>query len=186
MITHPFKTGQKSTPTEAWIREISRTSQTSGKFPGNLGTESMDDTESKNQVGNPTLARLEAAFGMVVTGTTLMAATPPRPGKHLMHRRRRGPDQSSEQTTHFGNGQGQCRKFSARARASRSISAETLRGANPCQVGMCQQNQRHMAIPADPTSDLIVVQAQIFPVFKILLHVPSRPDRFDHLLQGGS
>jgi len=123
MIIIPFKTGQKSTEMEAEIREISRSSQTSGKFPRLPGTESREDTPQRRTADKSALARLQTAFDMVIAGSTLMTTTPPGLGKHSTHRRRGRPDQSSEQMTHFGNGQGQRGKFLGRLRGGSRASA---------------------------------------------------------------
>jgi len=118
--------------------------------------------------------------------TTLVATTPPRPGEHAMYRRRDGPDESSEQATHFGNGQGKDGRSAGSMRGDSPPGAGPLGSTNPCQVGMRQQDQCDVTIPPDPTSHLILIQAQIFTVFKILLHMPSRSDRLDQVLQCGS
>ena len=39
-----------------------------------------------------------------------------------------------------------------------------------------------MSIPANPATNLIVVQAQIFGVFKIFLNTKACPNRLHHLL----
>jgi hypothetical protein len=115
-------------------------------------TQTNNHTDRGRKASKPALASLEATFGMGTTSTTLMAATPPRPGEDPTHGRRGRPDQSSEQTTHFGNGQGARRKFSGRARggrstrSTRSTGGATLRCTNPCQIGMCQQDQRDVYV----------------------------------------
>lgn len=57
---------------------------------------------------------------------------------------------------------------------------------DPSQKRMSEQTQGDMAIPSDPTSDFVVVEAEIFGIFKVLLDMPTLANGLDHLLQGGS
>src|SRR6266699_7166563 len=52
------------------------------------------------------LASLETTFRVVIAGTTLVGAAPPRPGQNPTGRLRRGPDEPCKQMAHFWDSQG--------------------------------------------------------------------------------
>src|SRR5690348_4370296 len=82
MIEFPFAKRQNGQQEKPPLREISRNSDTSRKFPGNLGGKTMGSKQRWKMAKKPGLASLPTTFGVVIAGTTLMAATPPRPGQH--------------------------------------------------------------------------------------------------------
>ena len=43
-----------------------------------------------------------------------------------------------------------------------------------------------MAEPADKTPYFVVVQTDVLPILKLLLNMPSRPNRPHHSLKGGA
>src|ERR1700693_3004224 len=104
MIRTPFaqkaKEHTQSDITQRIFQELPDFREISGKS-GNTDNQQ----HGGRKVSKLGLARLQTAFAMVIAGSTLVATTPPGPGQHSTHRRRGGPDQPSEQATHFGNSQ---------------------------------------------------------------------------------
>jgi hypothetical protein len=54
------------------------------------------------------------------------------------------------------------------------------------QHGQNEQNQCHMAEPADKTADFVVVQPQIFAILELLLNTPSGSNGQSHDLKCGA
>src|SRR5205807_7562119 len=134
----------------------------------------------------PGLAGLQTTFRVVITGSASVAATPPGPGQGPFHAPRRKPDEPCEQMAHFRNGQGKRRRSRRRPRGHRRGSGATGEDTNPCKVRKSQQDERDVPVPTNEAANLIVVQSDIFAVFKILLNMPSGANGLDHLWQGGS
>src|SRR6266566_5027893 len=166
--------------------EISRNSDTSRKFPGRLGGKTMGSNYRWKRAKKPGLASLQTTFRVVIAGMTLMAATPPRPGQDPTGRRRRGPDEPCKQMAHFWDGQGKHGRASGKPRWSRRRSGETLCRTNPCQEGKSHQHQRDVSVPTDEATNFVMVQPQVFGVFKILFDVPACTNGRNHLRQGRS
>ena len=148
----------------------------------------MDTKPRWSRVSKRGLASLQATFGMVIAGTTLVAATPPRPGQNPAHRRRSGPDQPCQQMAHLGNGQGKQKRSSRKRRPGghRWRSGATGACTNPCKVGKRQQDERDVPVPPDEASNFVVIQSHVFGVFKIFFNMPACANGPHHLVQGGS
>src|SRR5215467_8616928 len=134
------------------------------------------------------LASFQTTFGMVIAGTTLVTATPPRPGQNQACGRRSGPDQPCKEMTHLGNGQGKQKLSSRRRRPGgrRRRSGATGGCTNPCQVRKSQQDECDVPVPSDEATNFIVIQPHVFGVGKILFDMPAFATGPHHLLQGGS
>jgi hypothetical protein len=63
-----------------------------------------EDRREKVSPATDRLSCLQPAFGVVIAGTTAVAAAPPRPGQHQLRARSGRPDQMAKQMTHFHNG----------------------------------------------------------------------------------
>src|SRR5450755_322369 len=86
---------------------------------------------------------------------------------------------------HFWDGQGEHGRASGKPRRGRWRGGETLRGTHPCQGGESHQHKRDVPVPASETADLIVIQSQIFAIFKILFDMPACANGRNHLWQRG-
>jgi hypothetical protein len=84
------------------------------------------------------------------------------------------------------NGQGKYAGVGSSLRSPRMTSGETLCCANSCKISKSQEHERNVPVPPDEAPHFVVVQAQIFPVFKIFLNTPSGANSLDHLWQSGS
>jgi hypothetical protein len=115
---------------------------------------------------------------MVIAGKTLVRATPPRPGQHLVCGRRSRPDEPCEEMAHFRNGQGQHSRGAERLRRCRRSNGATLRCANSYQIGESHQHQGDVPVPADKAAHLVVVQTQIFGVCKVFFNGLITNDKF--------
>src|SRR2546425_5581813 len=82
MIEFPFEKRQNGKQEKPQVREISRNSHTSRKFPGSVGGKMMGSKHRWKMAKKPGLASLQTTFRVVIAGMTLMAATPPRPGQN--------------------------------------------------------------------------------------------------------
>src|SRR6266566_103948 len=131
------------------------------------------------------LASLETTFGVVIAGTTLVGAAPPRPGQNPTGRRRRGPDEPCKQMAHFWDSQGKHGRSSGKSRRSRGRGGETLCRTNPCQESKSHQHKRDVSVPASEAAHLRVIQSDVFSIFKILFNVPACANGRNHLWQGG-
>src|SRR5258708_18954350 len=69
---------------------------------------------------------------------------------------------------HFWDGQGEHGRASGKRKGSRRRGGETLRCTNPCQEGKSHQHQRDVSVPTDEATNFVMVQPQVFGVFKIL------------------
>ena len=85
---------------------------------------------------------------------------------------------------HFRNSQGEHRKWLRSASGHRGRWGKTRVGTDPGKVSKGQQNERHVPVPSDKASYFIVIQAQIFAVFKSgkrpglsYLRTPTSPHR---------
>jgi hypothetical protein len=61
---------------------------------------------------------------------------------------------------------------------SRERCGKTLCRTNPWKVGKSQQHKRHVSVPASKAADLIVIQSDVFRVFKILFNGLITNDKF--------
>ncbi len=140
----------------------------------------MHQQRQSKRVTKRGLASFQATLGMEIARTTLMAATPPRPGQHPAHRRRGGPHQSCEQMAHFRDRQGKhgMSGGSGRSRGHSSGGGASSGGTNSGQIGKRQQDQGDVPVPPEETAHFVVVQPQIFGVFKILLNGLITNDKF--------
>src|SRR5512135_244637 len=86
---------------------------------------------------------------------------------------------------HFWDSQGKHGRSSEKRRWSRQRGGEPLCRTNPCQEGQSQQHQRDVSVPASEAANLIVIQSEVFGVFKILFNVPAGANGRHHLWQGG-
>src|SRR5258708_14100206 len=87
---------------------------------------------------------------------------------------------------HFWDGQGEHGRASGKRKGSRRRGGETLRCTNPCQEGKSHQHQRDVSVPTDEATNFVMVQPQVFGVFKILFDVPACANGRNHLWQGRS
>lgn len=89
--------------------------------------------------------------------------------------------------THFGDGEGKQgtggRRFLMRGRLSGEYPG---RCANTCQAGLNDHDERNVPIPGRPTSDLVILQAHIFPYLETFFNSPSLPNCFDHFGKCGA
>ena len=130
-------------------------------------TGSMDTRHRWRRVRKRGLASLQATFGMVIAGTTLVPATPPRPGQHPANGRRSGPDQPCKEMAHLGNAQGKQKMSSKKGRPGgrRRRSGATGACTNPCKVGKSQHDECDVPVPTDEAAHLVVIQSHVFGVF---------------------
>src|SRR5438876_12362280 len=82
MIEFPFEKRQNGQQEKPPLRKISWNSDTCRKFPGSLAGKTMGSNYRWKRAKKPGLASLQTTLGVVIAGTTLMAATPPRPGQN--------------------------------------------------------------------------------------------------------
>jgi hypothetical protein len=82
---------------------------------------------------------------------------------------------------HFGNGQ---RKQDWHREGRDQAGCVNLH-TNPGQVGSRQQDERNVPIPSDKTPHFVVIQTEIFAIFKIRLAVPPSSYCLHHLAQRG-
>src|SRR5215471_16099174 len=105
-------------------QSVNKTNHRSRKFPGSIRVPGnfwevrrTGPVVTRHGKGRKRgLACFEATFGMVIASTTLVRATPPRPGQHQARGRRSGADQPCKQMAHLGNGQGSLGGSSRRGR----------------------------------------------------------------------
>ena len=64
-------------------------------------------------------------------------------------------------------------RVSGKLRWSSRRGGATLGRTNPRQESKSQQHKRDVPVPASETADLIVIQSQIFGIFKILFDMPA-------------
>jgi hypothetical protein len=126
----------------------------------------------------PGLAGLQATFDVVIARRALVATTPARPGEDPVYGRRRGPDEPCKEMAHFWDGQGKHSRSSRKRRWSKGRWRETLCCTNPCQEGQSQQHKRDVSVPANEAADLIVIQSEVFGVFKSLFNGLITNDKF--------
>jgi hypothetical protein len=153
------------------------------RLPGNFSevweTGTMNNNRHREgKVRKPGLASLETTFGMVIASKTLVSATPPRPGQDSTCGRRRGPDEPCKQMAHFWNSQGEHRRLAGRPRGRQRDSGAAGGCANAWKVGKSDQHKRDVPVPADETAHFVVVQTQIFSVFKLSLNGLITNDKF--------
>src|SRR5258708_16967995 len=121
--------------------------------------------------------------GVEEAGTTLMAASPPRPGKQQCRTPRRREDEVSQQMAHFGNGQ---RKQRAGWRCSfylgRLSGEPALRSTNACKTCLNDHDERNISIPGGEAPDFVIGEPHFFPCLETFFNFPSRSDRL-HLLR---
>src|SRR5258706_13287689 len=84
------------------------------------------------------------------------------------------------------NGQREDSRSSRKLRWVRRRGGETLGGTNPSQEGQSHQHQRDVSVPTDEATNFVMVQPQVFGVFKILFDVPACANGRNHLRQGRS
>src|SRR6266849_1171537 len=90
----------------------------------------------------------------------------------------------TKQMANFGNGQ---RKQWVAIRGHfKDHRGDQILGTDSGQKCMSEHAQRDVAIPSGPTSDLVVVESEVFGIFKVLLDMPACANSLHHLLQGGS
>src|SRR5258708_30491714 len=120
--------------------------------------------------------------GVEEAGTTLMAASPPRPGKQQCRTPRRREDEVSQQMAHFGNGQ---RKQRAGWRCSfylgRLSGEPALRSTNACKTCLNDHDERNISIPGGEAPDFVIGEPHFFPCLETFFNFPSRSDRLHHL-----
>jgi hypothetical protein len=143
----------------------------------NKGTSVTGTMKAKDR-----LPGFQATFRMEVAGCASMTSSPPRPRKTQLHIARMRPDQLSEQVTNFGNGE---RKqwFGLLGGIERSLRDDGRRRrfilcTNPSQEGVRKHDKCDMAIPPDPTADLVMVKSHVFGVFKIFFNGTITNDKF--------
>jgi uncharacterized protein (DUF2147 family) len=72
-------------------------------------------------------------------------------------------------------------RSSGKRRWSRRRCGATLCRTNPWKVGKSHQHQRDVSVPACEAAYLIVIQSQIFAIFKILFDMPACARGRNHL-----
>jgi hypothetical protein len=85
-----------------------------------------------------------------------------------------------------GTGRREHRRLAGRPRGRQSASGAAGGCANAWKVGKSYQHKRAVPVPADETAHFVVVQTQIFSVFKLFLNMPPASNGLDHFRQGGS
>jgi hypothetical protein len=96
----------------------------------------------------PGLASLQAAFGVEVAGSTLMASAPSRPRQSAWHVARSRPDEVSEQMAHFRDCEGKDQErqwLGWRLHDTEQVGCFLTTHAG--KVGRRQHDQRHMPVP---------------------------------------
>jgi hypothetical protein len=74
---------------------------------------------------------------------------------------------------HFRGRQGKQREGQGGVTVSNRGNLGKRMGTDAGQEGLGQQHQRDVAIPAQVAAHFVVIQAQIFAVFKVFLDVPA-------------
>ena len=132
------------------FERTNRTSQTSRKFRGCLPRSAEESRQHRRKQKQLRLPSFSTAFRVEVTGSTLMAPAPPRPGQGTFHIARHGPDESCKQMTRFRNRegkQGKCRRV--RVWQHDRERMRLFPSHNPSKVGSRQHHQRLVAIPTN-------------------------------------
>src|SRR5260370_13630357 len=142
-----------------------------GKLPGTLpGGEQQMTMVRRAEVPLPCGTTMS---GVEEAGTTLMAASPPRPGKQQCRTPRRREDEVSQQMAHFGNGQ---RKQRAGWRCSfylgRLSGEPALRSTNACKTCLNDHDERNISIPGGEAPDFVIGEPHFFPSLETFFNFP--------------
>src|SRR5438034_155288 len=99
-----------------------------------------------------------------------MTSAPARPRQSAWHVARNRPDEMSEQMAHFRNREGQDQERPWLGCRLRGTEQEgVFLHTNASKVGHRSHDQRHMSVPPKKAAHLVVVQPQLFGVFKLFL-----------------
>ena len=101
--------------------------------------------------------------------------------------RGQGKEESGQEVTHFGGGDGKKGLWGfSLLWGSIGRKMTLVLHANTNKEGIGEQDKCNVTIPSDEASDLILVKSEVFGRFQVLLDVPPRPNGRNHLLQRGS
>ena len=180
MIRPPFESVDQVTQNEpaslSYPRDTRETPKDKRDIPGTRGKEHHAPPIKRQCAPQTALAGLEPACGVGIARRAPVAAAPPGPGQHQLHTAGRRPDELPKQMTHFRHGERkQWSAIRGRIKGRRGKCAGCggdsclFLSTDPRQESMRQHDERDVAIPADPASDLVVIQAHILGRFKIFV-----------------